>query len=100
VLFRSHRAFLVFRELDEQYKPEVWASPAMFDLPILTSLWGGNKPWSYSRERCLMTLRSHVDPRGELRPPENTKAHDGAADAEWQMNYLLALKRRMYLPVV
>lgn len=70
---------------------EVWASPAMFDLPILTNLWGGKKPWSYDQERCMMTLRKRIDPEGVLAPPPNTRHHDAAADAEWQMHYLIAL---------
>lgn len=70
---------------------EVWASPAMFDLPILTSLWGGVKPWKYNQERCLKTLASRIDPEGLLHPPANDMLHDAAADAKWQMDYLLRL---------
>lgn len=73
------------------YAPEeVWAGPAMFDLPILTSLWG-RKPWEFWRERDLTTLRRHVDPKGTRKPPANTKAHDALADALWQFHYLSAL---------
>lgn len=70
---------------------EVWASPAMFDLPILTSLWEGKKPWVYSQERCLMTLYKTIDPGGVLAPPPNQSHHDAAADAKWQMDYLISL---------
>lgn len=74
---------------------EVWASPAMFDLPILTSLWGGVKPWKYSQERCLKTLASRIDPDGLLQPPPNQRLHDAAADAQWQTDYLLALHKHV-----
>lgn len=70
---------------------EVWASPAMFDLPILTSLWGGVKPWKYSQERCLKTLASRLDPERKLAPPPNEMLHDAVADAQWQMEYLIRL---------
>ena len=74
-----------------EYAPEeVWAGPAMFDLPILTSLWG-RKPWEFWRERDLTTLRRYVDPKGKRKPPANTQAHDALADALWQFHYLSAL---------
>ena len=69
----------------------IWGSPAMFDLPVLTSLWGGRKPWKYNYERDMMTLYKLVDPTGALQPPDNDKAHDAAADAQWQMEYLFNL---------
>ena len=70
---------------------EVWASPAMFDLPILTSLWAGEKPWSYNMERCMMTIYKRLDPDGRHAPPPNPSHHDAAADAKWQMDYLINL---------
>lgn len=70
---------------------EVWASPAMFDLPILTSLWGGRKPWVYNQERCMMTLYKVRDPNGALRPPPAGTAHKASDDAAWQMQYLINL---------
>lgn len=73
----------------------VWGSPAMFDLPILTSLFGGAKPWRYNDERDMMTLYKLVDPVGALRPPDNDLGHDAAADAKWQMDYLIALHQYM-----
>lgn len=69
----------------------VWASPAMFDLPILFSLWEGRKPWVYNMERCLMTLYKVLDPQKALEPLQRGPAHDAAADAEGQMEYLLNL---------
>jgi hypothetical protein len=72
---------------------EVWASPAMYDLPILTSLWGGRKPWVYNQERCMMTLYKALDPNGLRRPAPNGMAHNAAADAGWQMEYLVKLFR-------
>lgn len=82
--------------LRENKIDEVWAAPAMFDLPILTSLWGGVKPWEYNQERCMMTLRQHIDPNRELAPAPNKMAHDAASDAQWQLQYLKAL-RAIYL---
>lgn len=73
----------------------VWGSPAMFDLPVLTSLWGGEKPWKYNFERCMMTLYKLIDPTGALQPPENGKGHDAATDAHWQMEYLLNLLEKL-----
>lgn len=70
---------------------EVWASPAMFDLPILTGLWDGLKPWKYNQERCMMTLYKRIDPHGVLAPPSRENHHDAAADALWQMEYLTRL---------
>lgn len=67
---------------------EVWASPAMFDLPILTSLWGGRKPWVYNQERCLMTLYKLLDPHGLRSRAARVNHHDALADARWQMDYL------------
>lgn len=69
----------------------VWASPAMYDLPMLTHAWGGKKPWKYNVERDMMTLYKLLDPKGELKPPPNGKAHDAGADAEWQLQYLFRL---------
>jgi len=69
----------------------VWGSPAMFDLPLLTDLWGGRKPWPYNFERDMMTLYKLLDPTGEWQPPDNTMGHDAAADAQWQMEYLFNL---------
>lgn len=86
----------MFHGLVEEYKvEEVWASPAMFDLPILTSLWRGEKPWKYNQERCLMTLYKRIDPDGTLQPPPNQAHHDAAADAKWQMDYLINLHQFM-----
>lgn len=85
-LFDMLREDVVAYEVDE-----VWASPAMFDLPILTSLWDGRKPWGYKQERCLMTIYKRLDPDGRHAPPENPKHHDAAADAKWQMDYLINL---------
>lgn len=79
----------------EKYEvTEVWASPAMFDLPILTSLWDGAKPWKYNQERCLMTFYKLMDPNGLLLPPPNDMYHDAAADAKWQMHYLINLHQK------
>jgi len=73
----------------------VWGSPAMFDLPILTSLWNGEKPWLYNYERDLMTLYKTFDPLGKLKPAENGMAHDALADALWQGKYLLNLNEEI-----
>lgn len=72
----------------------IWASPAMFDLPLLSHLWQG-KPWRYNMERDMMTLYKLLDPYGELQPPPNDMGHDAAADAHWQMEYLFNLKARL-----
>lgn len=70
----------------------VWASPAMSDLMWLKTLWGERGiPWKYSQERDMMTLYKELDRDGSLQPPANEKAHDGAADAAWQMEYLFNL---------
>lgn len=71
----------------------VWGSPAMFDLPILTSLWGGRKPWRYNYERDMMTLYKVLDPQGAMQPPaaDGHMGHDAATDAKWQMEYLFNL---------
>lgn len=82
---------MVAEDVEKYEVAEVWASPAMFDLPILTSLWGGRKPWKYNQERCLMTLYKVLDPECRLQPPPNDMHHDAAADAHWQMKYLMAL---------
>ncbi len=77
--------------LSEFQPEEIWAGPAMFDLPILTHLFG-RKPWAFWKERCLLTLRKHVDPDRKLQPPDNILAHDAVADAAWQFDYLCALR--------
>lgn len=81
----------IAKALDTHDVQTVWASPAMFDLPILTHLWHGQKPWVYNQERCLMTLYKTIDPEGALKPPPNEMHHDAAADAKWQMDYLIRL---------
>ena len=71
---------------------EIWAGPAMYDLPIITSLFEGRKPWiDFRKERCLSTFGKQIDPLRTLAPPENGSAHNGAADAKWQMEYLINL---------
>lgn len=75
-----------------EFQPaEIWAGPAMFDLPILTHMFG-YKPWAFWKERCLLTLRKFADPDRKLQPPNNPLAHDAIADAEWQFHYLCLLK--------
>lgn len=74
---------------------DVWASPAMFDLSILTDLFGGVKPWVYNAERDMMTLRRWLDPDYALAPPENGMQHLASADAKYQFDYLCVLYRRM-----
>src|SRR5690606_10227197 len=72
---RRHFPDELFEDLAEDVQQmeveEVWASPAMFDLPTLTSLWRGRRPWKYNQERCLMTLYKLFDPNGLLLPPPN-----------------------------
>lgn len=68
----------------------VWASPAMFDLPILTHMWHGKKPWPYYMERDLMTLYKMLDPEKKLKPT-NPVEHDAASDAKAQMDHLIAI---------
>lgn len=74
----------------------VWASPAMFDLPILTQTWGmpgtDGKPWPYYMERDLMTLYKMLDPEKKLKPT-NPVEHDAASDAKAQMDHLIAIFR-------
>ena len=73
----------------------VWGSPAMFDLPILTSLWNGKKPWRYNYERDMMTIYKTFDPLGRLKPANNEMGHDALADALWQANYLINLNEEI-----
>lgn len=75
----------------------VWASPAMFDLPILTHTFGlarpdlrEAKPWPYYMERDLMTLYKMLDPEKKLKPT-NPVEHDAASDAKAQMDHLIAI---------
>lgn len=66
----------------------VWAKPAMFDLPLLTSYFGV-KPWSYRDERDMQTLVRLCDPINSLQPDiSGTTAHDARSDALWQARYL------------
>lgn len=69
----------------------VWASPAMFDLPILTSLFDNRKPWNYKQERDLLTVSALFDPNQTLIPKWNKNQHDAASDAKWQLEYLFNL---------
>lgn len=75
----------------------VWASPAMFDLPMLTFSFGQvrpdlreSKPWPYYMERDLMTLYKMLDPEKKLKPT-NPVEHDAASDAKAQMDHLIAI---------
>jgi len=74
----------------------VWASPAMFDLPMLTHTFSlalnkrDAKPWPYYVERDLMTLYKMLDPEKKLKPT-NPVEHDAASDAKAQMDHLIAL---------
>lgn len=95
-----HHRHAIFAELQRVLRllgdgATVWASPAMFDLPILTNYFGA-KPWKYDVERDMMTLHRVHDPNGELQPPDNTKLHDAAADAHWQMVYLFNLWEKIH----
>lgn len=83
--------FVMLEHLYETHECTVWASPAMFDLPILTRFFDNQKPWKYNDERDMMTLYKLLDPTGTNAPPPNEKAHDAAADAKWQMEYLFRL---------
>lgn len=91
----AEQVFVMFKELVAHHSCDVWASPAMFDLSILTDLFGGKKPWSYDMERDMMTVRRWVDPDRKLAPPENDQQHLASADAQWQFDYLCKLYRRM-----
>jgi hypothetical protein len=74
----------------------VWASPAMFDLPLLTNYFG-SKPWSYRDERDMSTIKRLFDPHGEIEatiPTDEQRQHDAAYDVEWQCAYLHALYLR------
>jgi exodeoxyribonuclease VIII len=90
-----YESFAELREVVLEHDPDVWGSPAMFDLPILTYYWGGKKPWLYNRERCMMTLYRLIDRAKVLQPPPNKLAHDAASDAEWQAQYLLNLLKSL-----
>lgn len=74
----------------------VWASPAMFDLPMLTQTFSralnqrDAKPWPYYMERDLMTLYKMLDPEKKLKPT-NPVEHDAASDAKAQMDHLIAI---------
>ena len=74
----------------------VWASPAMFDLPMLTQTFSramkqrDAKPWPYHMERDLMTLYKMLDPEKKLKPT-NPVEHDAASDAKAQMAHLIAI---------
>ncbi len=75
----------------------VWASPAMFDLPILSQTFAAarndtreSKPWPYYMERDLMTLYKMLDPEKRLKPV-NPVEHDAASDAKAQMEHLIAI---------
>jgi hypothetical protein len=81
----------------EEAGATVWASPAMFDLPILTHAFGlarpdlkEAKPWPYYMERDLMTLYKMLDPEKKLKPT-NPVEHDAASDAKAQMDHLIAI---------
>ena len=85
-------------EIVKEHGCDVWGSPAMFDLPILNSLFlraGLPRAWKYNAERDMMTLYKLVDPEGKLKPPKNEMAHDAGFDALWQMQYLFALMGRL-----
>lgn len=80
-------------------KPDVtvWASPAMFDMPLLASYFlnngcakGDARPWPYYMERDLMTLYKMLDPEKQLKPA-NPLEHDAASDAKAQMDHLIAI---------
>jgi hypothetical protein len=89
--------FTLLKTMVDEYRCTVWGSPAMFDLPILTNFFGNRKPWKYNVERDMMTLYKLLDPTGAMAPPKNEMAHDGAADAQWQMEYLFTLAARLRL---
>lgn len=69
----------------------VWAKPAMFDLPLVKSLFACSL-WSHRKERDMQTVIAMLDPDRKLVPPNNM-AHNAGADAAWQMDYLLALAK-------
>lgn len=100
-----HTAGYAYNELRYEYRRlggeeagvTVWASPAMFDLPILTHAFASarndpreSKPWPYYMERDLMTLYKMLDPEKRLKPA-NPVEHDAASDAKAQMEHLIAI---------
>lgn len=94
-LYEFFKDTLTKLEAEFGYPIPVYASPAMFDLPQLTFLFGGRKPWQYNMERDMMTLYKLLDPLAQLQPPKVTMQHDAAADAGWQMEYLFNLHDRL-----
>lgn len=100
-----HTAGYAYNELRYAYRSlggseagvTVWASPAMFDLPILSHAFATarndtreSKPWPYYMERDLMTLYKMLDPE-KLLKPANPVEHDAASDAKAQMAHLIAI---------
>lgn len=93
---RPHDVYNTFKALVDSYPGlTVWASPAMFDLPQLTTSWGGRKPWKYGAELDMGTLYKLLDPHGALKPAHRGTQHVASADAEWQMHYLFNLMDKL-----
>lgn len=87
-IFNDLKCLLAPRD-GEEFGPTVWAKPAMFDLPILTSYFGGKKPWHYRNERDMQTIVRMYDPASLLAPEKDeSQAHNAAYDAKYQCEHL------------
>lgn len=67
-------------------RPQVWGNGANFDITLLESLMDKldiKYPWSYTKVRCLRTLRA-VAPFRYEDMPKNDLPHDCLADAIFQ----------------
>lgn len=80
----------------------IWARPAMFDLPMLRSLFGQDL-WDdmeakrhnhgYQKERDLNSLARELDPLGLLKPPFEGTAHCALDDALHHHTWLMNMRR-------
>lgn len=68
----------------------VWSWRPTADMVWIKTLLG-TTPWSYKIQYDLATIGAMLDPTKALAPPDNQMGHDGAADADWQMQYLIRL---------
>ena len=87
-------------ELDSVFKTyhptTVWGNAPTFDLSALRFYYTKLKrtpPWAYLDERCYRTERAEHGHR--VQAPAKKGAHNGEADARWQLEHLLRIQKAL-----
>lgn len=76
----------------------IWVSAPTFDFTGLKFYYdalGMSMPWSFRQERCFRTFREEIPGALDRQPSDAGLAHNAKDDAEFQLEWLLNIKREM-----